>query len=111
MPERERADLRVDIVRFVEAYQPGIVACEFWDAQGHCHEFVGKVVYFTAESLHADSSYPQPGVIPCEVIERWKGTSDGELVRVSTGSPLDLESTEGFSEFVVVPHQLSAPSF
>jgi hypothetical protein len=106
-----KGGIRVDIVRFVEAYQPGIVSCEFWDAQCHRHEFVGKVDYFTAESLHEDSSYPQAGVIPCEVIERWKDTSGGELVRVSTGSPLDLESTEGLSEFVVMPHQLSAPFF
>lgn len=111
MPECERADLRVEIVRFVEEYQPGIVSCEFSDAQGHRHVFVGKVVYFTAEALGADSSYPQSGVIPYEVIERWKDTSGGELVLVSTASRLDLEPTAGLSEFVVMAHQLSAPSF
>jgi hypothetical protein len=111
MAERERADIRVDIVRFVEEYQPGIVSCEFSDAQGHRHVFVSKVPYFTSESLGAESSYPRSGVIPCEVIERWKDTSAGELVRVSTGTPLDLESTQGLSEFVVMSGQLSSPSF
>jgi hypothetical protein len=36
------ADLALSIVGFVEDYQPGIVACEFVDAEGLGHTFIGK---------------------------------------------------------------------
>jgi hypothetical protein len=33
----------VQIVRFVDEYQPGIVACELLDAACHCHTIIAKV--------------------------------------------------------------------
>lgn len=38
-------NLRVKIVRFVEAYQPGIVECQFHDADGRVHSIIGKIDY------------------------------------------------------------------
>jgi hypothetical protein len=46
-------------VRFVEAYQPGIVECQFRDADGQTHSIVGKMPCFTAADLWFDSEYPQ----------------------------------------------------
>lgn len=103
-------ELLVQIVRFVEEYQPPIVAAEFVDADGHCHTFVEKVALFTTDWLRADSKYPRPGVIRCEVVGRWRDGRNRDLVRVTTDRPDSVESTEGLSEFVVLAAQLSPPS-
>jgi hypothetical protein len=57
--------LRVQIVRFIEAYQPGIVECQFRDAEGQVHSIIGKLPYFTEANLWFDSDYPQPGEVDC----------------------------------------------
>jgi hypothetical protein len=38
--------LALQIVRFVDDYQPGVVECEFIDANGRPHTFIGKVPNF-----------------------------------------------------------------
>jgi hypothetical protein len=38
--------LRVQIVRFVDEYQPGIVECQFRDADGQMHSAIGKLPCF-----------------------------------------------------------------
>ena len=103
-------DLHVQIVRFVLDHQPAIVACEVVDADGQCHAFIGKVRMFLDRDLSADSAYPLPGAIRCAVSNRWRDASGRELVRVNTADPDFIESTEGLSELVVLPHQISAPA-
>jgi hypothetical protein len=99
-------ELRVQIVRFVsDDPQPGIVACEFIDAEGQLHAFVDKVPMFTAESLDASSFYPTPGSAACEVLARWQDALGRELVRITTVRPFEIQSTEGLSEFVVLSTQ------
>jgi hypothetical protein len=100
-------NLSVQIVRFVEEYQPPIVESEFYDADGHRHTFVEKVAIFTSEWLRPDSIYPQPGGIRCEIVARWQDSRGRELVRISTERPDGVESTQGLSQFVVVSTQLS----
>jgi hypothetical protein len=84
---------RVQIVRFVEAYQPGIVECQFLDADGQLHSIIGKMPYFTAAHLWWDSEYPQPGEVMCQVL----GPSANEAVRIT----LAEETTDERTEFVV----------
>jgi hypothetical protein len=49
-------ELAVQIVRFVnDEPQPGIVACEFVDAEGRCHTLIDKVSGFSASLLDASS--------------------------------------------------------
>jgi hypothetical protein len=99
-------ELAVRIVRFVsDDPQPGIVACEFTDADGRIHTFIDKVPIFTAESLDAASFYPQPGSAACEVLARWQNANGQELARVTTAIPFGIHSTEGLSEFVVLSAQ------
>jgi hypothetical protein len=100
--------LSVQIVRWVDDYQPGIVACEFEDAEGHCHVVIDKVPIVTAANLDAASRYPQPGAIRCEILARWRDAQGRELVRISTARPDAVESTEGLSQFVVFASQLPA---
>jgi hypothetical protein len=100
--------LAVRIVRFVDEYQPGWVACEFVDAAGHSHTIIDKVPMLTNEHLDGASTYPKPGGVGCEVVARWRDTDGRELVRVSTAKPWSIESTKGLSEFVVLAEQLES---
>jgi hypothetical protein len=51
-------DLAVQIVRFVDDYQPGIVECEFADSIALSHALIGKAPIFTTELLNAVAKYP-----------------------------------------------------
>jgi hypothetical protein len=102
----EARNLAVEIVRFVDQHQPGWVACEFTDAVGRRHAFIDKAPVFTNEALDANSVYPRPGVMTCEVVERWTALDGRELARVSTANLLAGKSAEGLSEFVVAAAQL-----
>jgi hypothetical protein len=86
------------------------VECELVDASGRCHALRDKVPLFTAEDLDADSKYPTPGLVACEVVERYQNEKGQELVRVSTVKPYDIGSTEGMSEFTVSASVVSSTS-
>ena len=59
-------ELAVQVVRFVDDEpQPGVVACEFVDAEGCCHTLIDKVPGFSAKLLDARSDYPQAGAVRC----------------------------------------------
>ena len=62
--------LRVEIVRYTDDSQPGWVECRFRDLAGGIHTFVEKVPIVTAEHLDAESLYPRPGLVACEVLSR-----------------------------------------
>jgi hypothetical protein len=100
--------LAVQIVRFVDDTQPGVVECEFIDASGRRHTLRDKVPIFSQGFLDASSDYPQPGVADCEVLERWKDEQGREVARITTVRAFDIESIEGLSEFVVLSSQLAA---
>jgi hypothetical protein len=99
-------NLAVQIVRFVDDSFPGWVECQFADAAGRVHTIVDKYPSFTADTLDAHSHYPRSGEIRCQIVSRSKDDRGGELVRIRMPG---IESTEGLSEFVVLPMQLSAP--
>lgn len=94
-------NLAVQIVRFVAGGFPGWVECELVDAAGRLHCFKDKVPIFTVEDLDADSKYPTPGFVPCEVVKRYQTEKEEELVLVRTVKPFGIESSEGLSEFTV----------
>lgn len=99
-------ELAVDIVRFEDDCQPGIVACEFTDASGQRHTVIDKVPIFTCIPLDGSSKYPQPGTARCTVLTRWRDEGGRELVNISTAKPDGIESSEGLSEFVVLFDQI-----
>lgn len=104
-------NLAVQIVRFVDRHQPGWVACEFVDADGKRHTIIDKVPIFTEEDLDETSAYPRSGSAQCEVLAQWRDAQGRELVRITTARPDAIESTEGVSEFVVLPTQLLLSGF
>jgi hypothetical protein len=99
------ANLVVSIVRFVDEAFPGWVEGEFADAAGGRHTIIDKVPIFTSELLEKNSLYPRSGSISCEILTQWAGDDGCESVRIITPG---IESTDGYSEFVVRSEQLSA---
>ncbi len=98
--------VRVVIRRYVsDEPQPGIVACEFSDAQGRSHHFVEKTAVVSAEYLGADTGYPRPRVIACAVVSRGRG-GGGEVVTVDTERPWGVASAEGVTRFEVAADSL-----
>jgi hypothetical protein len=95
--------LSVQIVRYADGSSyPGWVDCELVDAAGRTHVINEKVPLVTSEDLDAESKYPLPGEIACEILERYEDDKRRELVRVTIDRPCYIESTEGLSEFVVL---------
>jgi hypothetical protein len=100
--------LLVSIVRFVDETQPGIVECEFIDGFQQMHTLIDKVPIFSKHVLWSDSSYPQPGVARCQILEEFRDTSGRELARITIMRPDGLETVDGETEFIVDRSQISA---
>src|SRR5438128_103074 len=81
--EKEIRDVAVQIVRFLDPHNPGVVECKLVDAEGFAHTFVDKVPIFTTEMLDAQSAYPQPGSIRCRIMSRSEDSGGRPLVRIS----------------------------
>ncbi len=96
----------ISITRYTSDDQPGFVEGEFYDAWGKKHTFEEKVPYVSAAYLSADSEYPVPGEIDCEVLREWTDDNIRAIVRVTTGKPIEIESKEGIAEFDVLKEQL-----
>ena len=94
-------ELAVQIVRFVDDGYPGWVEFDLVDAEGRHHLFIEKVPVITLRNLDADSEYPIPETVLCDVLKRYQDDKGRELVQVSTAKPWSLESTEGLTEFTV----------
>lgn len=94
--------LRVAIVRFVDAAQPGWVECEFRDAAGHLHVVREKGPVVSSELLDAGTPYPRPGYVACTRRE----ALDGSIVVVDTDVPFGIASTAGQTRFEVWASQL-----
>lgn len=96
----------VQIERFVDDHFPGFVECRLVDALGYSHLFIEKVPVVTTENLGSDSSYPCAGTIACEVESELSDEQGRKLLRVNTGRPWSVESTEGLSSFLVLSSQV-----
>jgi hypothetical protein len=103
----EFVDLAVQIVRFVDDYQPGIVELEFTDAAGANHRLIDKAPIFTSATLSADSIYPQPGAVRCSLLRVRQDMGGRRLFTISTAEPFSIETGEGLTEFDVLPSQIS----
>ncbi len=96
----------VEITRFVDEWQPGIVECTLVDAQGKPHKFIEKVPIVTEEPLWSDSNYPCAGVIACEVEAEFTDSAGRALARIDTERPYSVESSTGETKFVVLASQV-----
>ncbi len=99
--------IEVTIVRYInDEPQPGIVECQFEDAHGHQWSFVEKTAYVSVRDLDAQSTYPQEGVLACEMLQRGLDGAGREVIRVDTERPSHIESVEGETKFDVLPESL-----
>jgi hypothetical protein len=99
--------VKVSVVRYIsDEPQPGIVEFQLEDANGHRYLFVDKTAIVSTASLDAQTNYPQPGIIACEIVRRSRGTAQREVVRISTERPWFVESVDGLIEFDVPPDVL-----
>jgi hypothetical protein len=99
-------ELTVRIVRFVDDSFPGWVECTLTDAEGREWTFHDKVPMFTCEQLSAASSYPQPGVVGCQIVQRSRDAAGREIVTVDTRLPWDCRATDGTYQFDVLAEQV-----
>lgn len=60
--------IRVEIVRWVDEYQPGIVECRLTDRMGRIWLFHEKLPIVSLESLDRDRLYPRPGILACRIV-------------------------------------------
>lgn len=93
--------LTVQILRFVDEQFPGWVEYKFVDATGRAHSFIEKIPIVTNEDLDADSGYPQPGVVGCEIVKQFQDDKGRRLVCITTSRPGSIETAERLSEFTV----------
>lgn len=110
--------LRVSIVRWVDDHQPGWVECHLTDYWDQSWVFVEKAPVVSAEDLGPETTYPRPGVIACELVERsfdaiwfWDhdqhfSVVDCMIVVVSTAVPWGVVATTGETRFSVRPGQV-----
>lgn len=98
--------LKVQIVRYVDHYFPGIVECELVDASGRIHTFVEKGPVVSDQWPGPDDSYPMSGEIRCEILEQWHSPDGRDLLRVTTEQPDSVETKDGVAEFVVLSSQV-----
>lgn len=64
--------------------QPGLVECRFTDVSGRECVFIDKDPIFTKAILTADSRYPQPGVVLCEIILRSRDHGGRDVADIKT---------------------------
>ncbi len=100
--------VKVTIARYIsDDPQPGIVELQLEDAHGRRWSFVEKTAIVSKEFLDAQTTYPQQGVIACEIIQRRFDVSGREVIRIDTKRPWYVESVDGITEFDVSTDVLS----
>jgi hypothetical protein len=99
--------VKVTITHFADPYPPGLVGCEFVDADGQVRRFIEKFYYVSGESLDETSRYPQPGILECEVIARAIDSLGREIVEIETA----CHRLEDEIRFRVFPDQLTEHCF
>ena len=97
----------VEITRWVEDYQPGVVECKLIDAAGCEWLFIEKLPLVSEDdSLCASSVYPVPGLIACKVLAYIEDLSRRRTVRITTENPNHTASVNGQAIFDVLPEQI-----
>ena len=98
--------VKIQIIRFVDDYQPGIVECQLIDAHGRAWSFIEKIPIVTSEDIWRDSVYPRPAVLDCVIVGRVPDDSGRELVQIDTDKPWGVESVDGNTRFDVLPDSI-----
>ena len=65
-----------------------------------------KSAIVSAARLDANTSYPQQGIIACEIVRRSRDDTEREIVRINSERPWLVESVDGLTEFDVLSDAL-----
>jgi hypothetical protein len=99
--------IQVLIVRWVDDEpQPGIVECSLIDRFGKDWLFLEKCAVVSSALLCSDSTYPQPGLIACQIISTGLDDHGREFVVLDTEQPWGINAVGGNSRFEVFVDQL-----
>src|SRR6185369_7321775 len=98
--------ISVQIVRFTDGSQPGWVECMLRDASGREWLLADKVPIFTSAPLDEASSYPQPGVVACEIVREWTDECGRRRCIINTERPDGVEAAGGETQFEVFSDQI-----
>jgi len=98
--------INVQIVRFTDDSQPGWVECVFRDTSGREWLFADKAPIFTKVDLDADSSYPQPGAVACEIVREWTDEHGRGRCIICTECPWGVAAEGGETQFEVFSDQI-----
>src|ERR1039457_6320022 len=99
--------VRVEITRWVDDYQPGIVECRLVDADGNEWHFIEKVPVVTSDRpVSASSTFPTEGAIACRSVAQMEDGGGRRTVRITTEHPFHVSAVDGQTIFDVRPDQL-----
>jgi len=99
--------ISVQIARFTDASQPGWVECVLRDTSGREWILADKLPVFTDADLDADSRYPQPGVVACEIVREWTDEHGRRRCVITTERPWGVEAKGGQTQFEVFNDQIT----
>lgn len=89
---------------------PFYVECRLVDAAGREWFFRDKWPIFTCADFDAQTEYPQPGVMGCQIIESRIDTNGRKVFVIDTEWPDHVDSTTGDYRFEVFANQLEKKS-
>ncbi len=98
--------IRIEITRWVDSDQPGWVECRLVDASDREWLFTEKVPVVTAAPVASTSSFPQPGVIACQILEKRSAPDGREIITVDTGLPWGVAARSGETQFEIFAAQI-----
>lgn len=99
--------IRVPIVRWVDDHNPGWVECALTDVAGLTWSLVDKLPIFSEDvNLDANSNYPQPGELACEIVGEEADSRGRKIIIIDTRSPWGVEAVDGTTRFHVLPEQV-----
>lgn len=98
--------ITIQIVRFIDAHQPGFVECVLRDAFGRDWVFFDKAPVFTSVRLDEKSVYPQLGSIACEIVREWVDEQGRRRCIIDTEAPWDVAARTGETQFEVFYDQI-----
>ena len=77
--------LKIQVIEYIDDWNPGWVKCEFKDVHGKTWSFIEKVPVVSIEALDSKSNYPIETYIECEVISQ-----SSNVVTINLEKPLGI---------------------
>lgn len=66
---------------------------------GKMHVFEDKTPVFTIQLLNKNSTFPQLGILPVKILEKWKDADGWEIITITTERKWAVNFKEGIYEF------------